>query len=198
MTSILIGGSRRITRLPAEVTTRLENVIARRHHVLVGDANGGDKAIQTYLRDASYEDVTVFASGTPRNNLRPWPSRVITPPNRAKGFAFHAAKDREMARAADFGLMIWDGKSPGTVLNILRLVRAGKIAVLFSVPDRRAINFKGTADWEDFLSHRDTELIKDLRERATPDEWQSGQQSSLLDTPTAAREVRHPIGQAAE
>ena len=38
-----------------------------------------------------------------------------------------------MAQQAEFGLMIWDGKSPGTVLNILRLVRGSKKAVLVSV-----------------------------------------------------------------
>lgn len=75
-----------------------------------------------------------------------------------------------MARQADFGLMIWDGKSAGTVLNVLRLVRAGKIAVLFSVPERQAVNFKTLADWDAFISRCSDELRSDLRERATPEE----------------------------
>lgn len=186
MNTVFIGGSRHVSRLPPEIKQRLDNVIASRHHVVVGDANGADKAVQKYFHDAAYEKVTVFCSGEPRNNLGPWPTRKITPPRHVTGFQFYAAKDREMAREADFGLMIWDGKSPGTVLNVLRLVRAGKIAVLFSAPDKRAINIKGPTDWEGFLSHCSGELVHDLRERATPDEWQPSQQASFLDAPAEA------------
>lgn len=181
MSTVFIGGSRHLSRLPPEVKKRLENVIANRHHVVIGDANGADKAVQKHLHGAAYENVTVFCSGEPRNNLGLWPVRKVISPQHARGFQFHAAKDREMAREADFGLMIWDGKSPGTVLNVLRLVRAGKSTVLFSAPDKRAINIKGAADWESFLSRCSSELVHDLRERATPDEWRSGQQASLLD-----------------
>jgi hypothetical protein len=110
--------------------------------------------------------------------------RKIDAPKNLKGFQFYAAKDREMAREADFGLMIWDGKSPGTILNVLRLVRAGKIAVLFNVPDKRAINFKAQSDWDSFLSRCSDKLRRDLHERATPDEWQSAQQTSCSIRPS--------------
>lgn len=186
MNTVFIGGSRRVSSLPPEIKVRLDNVIASSHQVVVGDANGADKAVQKYFRDAGYGKVTVFSSGEPRNNLGPWPTRKVTPHAVVKGFEFYAAKDREMAREADFGLMIWDGKSPGTVLNVLRLVRAGKIAVLFSAPDKRAINIKGTNDWDGFLRNCSNELVQDLRERATPDEWQPGQQGSFLDAPAEA------------
>lgn len=186
MNTVFIGGSRRVSILPSEIKVRLENVITSGHHVVVGDANGADKAVQKYFRDAGYRNVTVFCSGEPRNNLGPWPTRKVIPPVLVKSFQFYAAKDREMAREADFGLMIWDGKSPGTVLNVLRLVRAGKIAVLFRASDKRAINIKGTTDWDGFLSNCSNELVHDLRERATPDEWQPGQQASFLDAPTEA------------
>ncbi|ASN01456.1 addiction module antidote protein [Xanthomonas citri pv. malvacearum] len=183
MNTIFIGGSRHVSRLPAEIKHRLDNVINSGHQVIVGDANGADKAVQKYFSDAAYNKVTVFCSGDSfRNNLGHWTTRKVDAPKSLKGFQFYAAKDREMAREADFGLMIWDGKSPGTVLNVLRLVRAGKIAVLFSVPDKRAINIKTQTDWESFLSHCSDELRHDLHERATPDEWQSGQQQSLLDS----------------
>ena len=57
-----------------------------------------------------------------------------------------------MAREADFGLMIWDGKSAGTVLNVLRLVGVRKEAVLLNVTEKNAISFKTPADWKDFLA----------------------------------------------
>lgn len=184
--TIFIGGSRHVSRLPVEIQQRLDKVINSGHHVIVGDAIGADKAVQKYLSDAAYDKVTIFCSGDSiRNNLGHWATRKIDAPKNLKGFQFYAAKDREMAREADFGLMIWDGKSPGTILNVLRLVRAGKIAVLFSVPDKRAINIKSRNDWDSFLSHCSEKLRDDLQERATPDEWQSDRQASLLDAPRA-------------
>jgi hypothetical protein len=172
--TIFIGGSRRVSRLPAEIRHRLDNIVRNGHRVVVGDANGADKAVQKYFSDAAYDKVTVFFSGGRfRNNLGHWATRQIDAPNNLKGFEFYAAKDREMAREADFGLMIWDGKSPGTVLNVLRLVRAGKIAVLFSVPEKRPLYIKTQSDWDNFISRCGDELLRDLHERATPEEWHS-------------------------
>jgi probable addiction module antidote protein len=143
--------------------------------------------VQKYFHDAVYDKVRVFCSGaTARNNLGNWQIRDIDAPNGSNGFQFHAAKDRAMAREADFGLMIWDGKSPGTILNVLRLMRAGKIAVLFNVPDQRAINIKTASDWAGFLQHCGSELLQDLRKRATPEEWGAQNQADLLDAPSAA------------
>ncbi len=194
--TIFIGGSRHLSRLPTEIKHRLDNVMNSGHQVILGDANGADKAVQKYFHDASYAKVTVFCSGNRvRNNLGPWPTRMIVAPKTAKGFQFYAAKDREMAREADFGLMIWDAQSSGTVLNVLRLMRAGKIAVLFNVPDKRAINIKTPDDWHNFLNHCDSTLLHDLRARATPDEWPATDQPiqpNLLDPPAAHRPSQSP------
>ena len=186
MNTVFIGGSRQVSRLPAQVKERLRNVIDGGHRVIVGDANGADKAVQKFLVDASYESVTVFCSGERfRNNLGQWPTHNVLPSTDVRGFQFYAAKDREMAHKADFGLMIWDGKSTGTILNVLRLVRAGKKAVLLNVTNEQAITFKALADWDDFVSRCSNELREDLRERATPQEWMPDhqEQTSLFDPP---------------
>lgn len=172
MNTIFIGGSRHVSRLPSEVKKRLDNVVASGHRVIVGDANGADKAVQKHFHDIHYDKVTVFCSGaSPRNNLGTWLTHHVDAPKNAKGFQFYAAKDREMTREADFGLMIWDGKSPGTVLNVLRLAIAGKIAVLFNVPDKDVVNIKSVDAWRNFIAHCSDELRRDVKERATPDEW---------------------------
>ncbi len=179
MNTVFIGGSRHVTRLPAQVKERLNNIIENGHHVVIGDANGADKAVQKYLLDASYDKVTVFCSGDqPRNNLGQWHCRNIKPPKNVKGFQFYAAKDRQMAREADFGFMIWDGKSPGTVLNVLRLIGAGKKAVLMNIPDKIPITFKTREQWNEFLAMCSPELRADLRDRATPDEWEVAELSA--------------------
>ncbi|WP_367874108.1 putative addiction module antidote protein [Luteolibacter sp. Populi] len=171
MNTIFIGGSRHVSRLPEEVRKRLDNVVAKGHQVVVGDANGADKAAQKYFLDSHYEKVTVFCSGDkPRNNLGSWQIHPVHPPKNAKGFQFYAAKDREMARKADFGLMIWDGKSPGTVLNVLRLIQAGKISVIFNVPEKVVVNIKLAREWQAFLTKCSPSLRSEIAERATPEE----------------------------
>jgi len=182
--TIFVGGSRHVSRLPPEVKKRLDNVLASGHQVIVGDANGADKAVQKHLVAKQYKKVVVFCTGdAPRNNLGTWRTHHVDAPARAKGFQFYAAKDREMAREADFGLMIWDGKSPGTVLNVMRLAIAGKIAVLFDVPNKDVVNIRTLDGWKAFISRCGRELQLDVRERATPEEWrlvESADQPSLL------------------
>ena len=172
MNTVFIGGSRHVSRLAPMVKERLQNVIASGAYVVVGDANGADKAVQKFLADAKYPDVTVFCSGEiPRNNLGEWKINNVIPPKHVSGFEFYAAKDREMALRADYGLMVWDGKSPGTVLNILRLLKAGKKAVLLNTHEKSAQNFKTQNDWEDFFLSSTDAFRDDLRKRATGDEW---------------------------
>lgn len=190
MSTVFIGGSRRVSRLPAQVKERLNNIIGNGFRIIVGDANGVDKAVQKYLLEVSYENVIVYCSGNKcRNNVGKWKECFVKTANNSKGFSFYAEKDREMADRADFGLMIWDGKSPGTILNVLRLVRAGKKAVLFNIPDRRSTTFKTSADWDGFISRCSPDLRNDLRERARPEEWTTSeppQQTSFLNAPEAA------------
>ena len=52
-----------------------------------------------------------------RNNVGDWPTREIDAPRGARGFDYYSLKDRAMAEAAEYGLMLWDGKSKGTVNN---------------------------------------------------------------------------------
>ena len=171
MTTVFVGGSRRIARLPAEAKTRIDNVVAKRFAIVVGDANGADKAVQKYLAEAKYDKVTVYCSGdASRNNLGQWETHTVNAGERKKNFQFYAAKDREMARQAEFGLMIWDGQSPGTVLNILRLVRASKKAVLVSVAEGSEVEFKGKEDWNAFLSRCSSKLRREMERRASQDE----------------------------
>jgi len=185
MNTVFIGGSRHLSRLSPEVKGRLHNITTSGARVVVGDADGADKAVQKFLHDASYKNVIVFCSGDNcRNNLGQWETRHIRTSKHAKGFDFYATKDREMAREADFGLMIWDGKSAGTVLNILRLIRADKKAVLINVPDKQTTTFKASDDWTRFISLVGSDFRDDLRKRATPDEWMPSrepEQPTLLD-----------------
>ena len=171
MTIVFVGGSRRIKHLPVEAKTRLENVVSKGLPILIGDADGADKAVQEHLSDLQYKKVSVYCSGdTCRNNIGKWKTCNVNAGNQQKNFQFYAVKDREMAHHAKFGLMIWDGHSPGTILNILRLVKASKMAVLVSVAQRSEMEFKSKNDWDDFLSGCSWKLRRDMEKRAIQDE----------------------------
>lgn len=196
MSTIFIGGSRHVSHLSSQARERISNVMNNNHDVVVGDANGADKAVQKFLHEADYRKVTVYCSGPrPRNNLGQWNLHAVTPPKAAKGFQFYAAKDREMATAADFGLMIWDGKSPGTVLNVLRLIRAGKAAVLIH-GSAAPTTLRSAHDWDAFLAGCSDQLRTDLHDRATPEEWQpdpaNPQHGLFTATPTASHVAERP------
>lgn len=47
--TVFIGGSRRISRLNDMIRERLDLIVNKKLQVLLGDANGADKAVQAYL-----------------------------------------------------------------------------------------------------------------------------------------------------
>jgi hypothetical protein len=130
---VFIAGSRRLSRLSGEITRRIDNVIEKGFTVIVGDANGADKAVQRYLSVKGYGHVIVFCmEGNCRNNAGGWPTRAIeVADTRRRDFVYYSAKDRAMAEQADYGLMLWDGRSRGTLTNIVDLVRRGKPVVVY-------------------------------------------------------------------
>lgn len=133
---IFIGGSRAVSKLNAAIRQRLDDVIGRGCTVLIGDASGGDRAVQQYLADRQYADVIVFCMESCRNNVGHWQTRNIDPPPGSSGFSYYSAKDLVMAQEAGCGLMLWDGKSKGTLQNILKLIGAGKPTLVYFAPTK--------------------------------------------------------------
>lgn len=162
MKKVFLSGSRRLSRLPSEVRERLDEMIRRDLTILVGDASGADKAVQTYFAEHHYPNVVVFCtSGNCRNNVGNWPVRAVKAPHRARGFAFFTAKDAAMAEEADVGLALWDGQSSGTIVNVARLVARSKPAVVYIAPMKTFSTLKTPDDLAELLSSADA----DVRER---------------------------------
>lgn len=129
---IFIAGSISIKHLDPKVKERIDNIVDAKYTVIVGDADGADSSIQSYLHLKGANEAVVYCSGDiPRNNIGHWKVERIranaTPGTRA----FFTAKDVAMASAADFGLMIWDAKSTGTLNNVIELLRRRKKSVVF-------------------------------------------------------------------
>ena len=153
MKTVFIGGSRKLSRLNEQIRSKLAEITERKLHVLVGDANGADRAVQAQLRDWGYESVTVFFVGSaPRNNEGAWPTERVAVSASAGGRDYYGAKDVVMARTAEAGLMIWDGESKGTLANVKNLVREHKPVAVYVSKQRRFRNVRSEAELRELSS----------------------------------------------
>ncbi|MDQ2088026.1 hypothetical protein RBH29_16480 [Herbivorax sp. ANBcel31] len=68
--NIFIAGPRAISRLDKLVIHKINDIMDNNYNILVGDANGVDKAVQKFCSEKSYKNVRVCATmGKARNNL---------------------------------------------------------------------------------------------------------------------------------
>lgn len=154
---VFIAGSRRLAHLDSNVKRRIDNIVDRGLIVIVGDANGADKAVQKYLDSCHYLKVKIFCmEGVCRNNIGRWPTQAIVAADPSRhDFAYYSTKDREMVREADYGLMLWDGRSRGTLRSIVDLVREGKSAVVYLSPTKTFWTLRQSNDLAEMLSQVD-------------------------------------------
>lgn len=132
MTTVFIAGSMNIKHLDRMVKDRIDNIVESEFDVVVGDADGADTSIQSYLVERDALHATVYCSGTrPRNNVGDWVVKTIEAKHAAGTRAFFTVKDVAMAQVADFGLMVWDSKSTGTLSNVIELLKQKKKSVVF-------------------------------------------------------------------
>lgn len=157
-------------------------MLAKQVSILVGDANGADKSVQHFLKTREYRDVEVFCSGDEcRNNVGDWPLRRVAVDSPKRDFDFYAAKDQLMSSEADSGLMIWDGKSAGTLMNALRLVRQGKPVSIFEAQHTRFHELQNESEWKDFFSGCNEDVRRRIEKLSASDPKTSGPvQASLL------------------
>jgi hypothetical protein len=159
--TVFVAGSRQISQLPAEVTSRLDTMIEKGFQILVGDANGADKAVQRYLADKSYPNVLVHCMKDHcRNNVGNWPTREVAAPRGVRGFDYYSLKDRTMAETAEYGLMLWDGKSKGTVNNVVSLSRDHKPVVVYVAPTKQFRTIRTSDDLRDLLAQGDSDSVE--------------------------------------
>jgi hypothetical protein len=136
MTSVFIGGSRAVSRLNPTIASKLDELISKGCQVFVGDANGADKAVQEHFANRGYEHVLVYCMDECRNNIGNWPTRNVASLSSRRDFAYYAANDHAMAEDAKCGIMLWDGKSKGTLNNIQHLITAGKKTLVYLSAER--------------------------------------------------------------
>jgi hypothetical protein len=80
---VFIGGSRAVSKLNAAIRGLVDDLINRGCTILIGDANGADKAVQQYLAGRQYAHVVAFCMEKCRNNIGNRPTRNVDRPRRA-------------------------------------------------------------------------------------------------------------------
>jgi hypothetical protein len=180
MSNVFFGGSRNLSRLNPALRTRLRNLITNGHTVLIGDANGADKAVQSYLAQEGYRNVRVYCmDGECRNNLGTWEVASIDSGGKKRDFAYFAMKDARMSLDADYGFMIWDGESKGTLNNVLNLVQQGKLALVYFSPLREFIPVKSREEVRALVSRCSSETRSALNKTIKLEMRSAAEQSAL-------------------
>lgn len=166
MSKVFFGGSRNLGRLNPALRTRLRNLITNKHTVLVGDANGVDKAVQSFFAEEGYRKLIVYCmDGECRNNVGNWEIRSIDSGGRKKDFAYYAMKDAQASLDADYGFMIWDGESKGTLNNVLNLIQQGKSALVYRSPSREFIQIRSTNDIVSLVTSCSSDVVEYLNKK---------------------------------
>jgi hypothetical protein len=151
-TTVFIAGSMNIKHLDPRVKERIDNIVTSNFDIVVGDADGADSSIQSHLYNHGASKTTIYCSGPiPRNNIGDWPVRSVETRHAQGSRAFFTAKDIVMAETADYGLMIWDAKSTGTLSNVIELLRRKKKSVVFVNKEKAFKNVGDVMQLEDLV-----------------------------------------------
>ena len=156
---VFIGGARQLRSLNKNITERLDNIYQKQFEILIGDATGIDEEVQKYYFNKRYDNVIIYASnGKVRHNVGNWEVKGVEVPKNVTGFDFYAAKDLQMSNDADYGFMIWNGKSKGTWNNICNLTNMNKPVLVYVTTYKRFFKVTSTAEAEklkEFISKKD-------------------------------------------
>jgi len=184
MTTVFLSGSRKISQLDEAVKSRLSTIVEKEFRVIVGDANGADKAFQTTLASMDYANVTVFCSGSEcRNNVGQWNVKHVSVDTKLKGRAFYTQKDKAMAGEADYGLVLWYGKSPGSISNVIEMLKGNKRVVVYLSPEKQFYAVAHLEDASKLLEKCDEEVFdvisKKIRLSSSMKEMRNSEQGVL-------------------
>lgn len=161
MKNVFVSGSINIKKLDSKVIERLKNIISSDLRVIIGDASGVDSSIQEYLKSNEIRSVVVYCSGDkPRNNLGHWDTKKVGTSYKFGTRQFFTVKDKAMAADCDYGFMIWDGSSTGTLSNAIELVERNKVAVVYISKAKQFLNIKNVQDIESLIKFMSETSLK--------------------------------------
>jgi len=166
MTNVFVSGSIKIKKIDPKVTERLKNIISSNLRVIIGDADGVDSSIQEFLKSNGVRSVVVYCSGDiPRNNIGHWNTKKVSTTYKPGTRQYFTAKDKAMAADCDYGFMIWDASSTGTLSNAIELVEKNKAGLVYINKTKEFIKIKNAQDLETLISFMSTASLKKADEK---------------------------------
>ena len=98
------------------------------YQIIIGDSLGADFQMQKLLAENGYPFVTVYYSGDrPRFNLGNWKTKHISSKKFMSDYERQKLKDNQMAIDCDYGYMLLQGQTKGTMANINELLEQNKV-----------------------------------------------------------------------
>ncbi len=122
---LLLMGSKkyRAKRLPAKVARKIDEAIARKMKIIVGEVPGACRLYQDYLKSRNYTDVLVGHAKSIRYNAGNWKTRQY-----GKSVT---EREHNMISACDSAIIIWTDNSGVIAENLELLKRLGKPTFLY-------------------------------------------------------------------
>jgi len=138
MKKVFISGSMSIKQLDDMVIRSLDKIISQNMQVLVGDAKGVDKLVQEYCAKNNYFNIIVYTIlDIPRNLISNKFSVNKILVNNLTGRKAQEKKDEAMTKDSNYSFVIWDGKSKGSLNNILRAIELKQKLKVFYQKENR-------------------------------------------------------------
>ncbi len=136
--SVFISGSMNISHLDDNVKRSFDRIIDHNLPVLVGDAPGIDTLVQEYFNSRNYYNVTVYSIfHSPRNLASSNFTIKKIDPKQYKGRKAQEEKDKAMTNDSSYSFVIWNGKSKGSLNNILRSLEKNQKLKVYYLPQKR-------------------------------------------------------------
>ena len=97
--------------------------------------------------------------------------------------AYFTAKDVQMAQDCDYGFMVWDTQSTGTLSNALELLKHNKPSLIYVNKQKRFVTLKDANDISSLISVMSEKALKQANAKirfSTRIERLRHQQASIL------------------
>ena len=160
--TIFLGGSKTANELSVEMKNQLVDYMNCGYDFLIGDCMGADLAMQKFLAENGYKNVTVYYSGERvRVNLGGWDEKRIFANRYDKGYDLFKRKDEQMTADCDEAFMILCGETRGTMANIERMCNANKLCVV-AIVEKRGVYIRGLHGEKYFIWLK--EYLKSMKE----------------------------------
>ncbi len=137
---LLLMGSKafKVKRLPTSLAKRINDAIARKMKIIVGEVPGSCWLFQNYLQSKKYKNVTVGHAKSIRYNAGNW---------KTKQYGDNVPeREKNLIKECDSAIIIWADHSGVIAENLEFIKRLGKPTLVYEYSNKTR---KGKADWLD-------------------------------------------------